>query len=390
MLALIDHINLDPVILHIWGGLALRWYGLMYLIAFVFGFLALRWLQKTGYLRCEAKDVTNYVIVGVLGVFLGGRIGYLLFYQWDKIILGEGGMEVIERLKMAFAVWEGGMSFHGGVFGVTLAFIIYSRIKKHSFWNVGDAIVHTIPFGVAMVRVGNFINGELYGRIIEDEAGKAILDAEKLPWYAMKFPTEMHYRDPGSAIDARTHLQLALQQEYTTLHGVEEAPLLGQYPTLPVEPHVWESVSRFFPGRYPSQIVQFAFEGMLLLFVIWIVRRWVKRPGVLTSIFLMGYAILRIPAEWIRQPDVQLDLKRNAEGASAQFLDSIGMTMGQTLSVVIFVWGLTTLILFSKTRLAGPEIELDVRRGGFWRDNFREARQAIANLGKKPASKQEE
>lgn len=129
MLSILEHPNLDPVIFWVKEPqLALRWYGLMYVLAFTVGYAIFRWLQKTGYLRIGVNDVSNYVIVGVLGTFLGGRIGYVLFYQFDKLFLDEG-VKFSQRMKLLYAVWDGGMSFHGGVFGVTLAVLAYSLWK---------------------------------------------------------------------------------------------------------------------------------------------------------------------------------------------------------------------------------------------------------------------
>jgi phosphatidylglycerol:prolipoprotein diacylglycerol transferase len=357
--------------------LALRWYGLMYVIAFVFGYFVFRWLQKTGYLRIKAEDVTNLIVVGVLGTFLGGRLGYLLFYQFDKLFGDKGDMTGSEKIGMVFKVWEGGMSFHGVVIGVGLAVLIYAYIKKKNFWNILDGAVHIVPLGVAMVRVGNFINGELYGRIITDEAGKAIKDPDKLPWYAMKFPTE------NDDVLAVSRMQDALRADYLAEHpAATEIPATAMHP-LPVKPEIWEQVAQFFPGRWPSQIVQVALEGMAVLFAIWILRRFVKRPGQLSSVFLMLYAICRIPAEMIRQPDTQVDPNNPTIGATASFLASIDLTMGQLLSVGIFVYGLAQFLITQWKPVTGREYTVDERRGGFFKDTLRDMPE-ILGLRKKP------
>ncbi len=368
VLALLQHPNLDPVIFQIPGTpLALRWYGLMYVLAFIFGYFVLRWLQKTGYLKVKATEITNVIVYGVLGTFLGGRLGYLLFYQFDKLFLGAGGESAAERFRMVYAVWEGGMSFHGGVFGVTLAVLLYSWRHKCGFWNIMDASAHIVPLGVALVRVGNFINGELYGRAITDESGEVVRNADKLPWYAMKFPTDLH----DSA--AQRALQKQLADDYAAAHpnATNIPPEVFQVP--PVDADSWQKVEHLFPGRYPSQIVQFLFEGMLVFFLVWIIRRRFKYPGQLAGAFLMLYAIFRIPAEMIRQPDRQIDPSRaEALGGTAAFLSSIGMTMGQALSVLIFVLGLGIVLLLHFKRLSGPEYTAEQRRGGFLRETLRD------------------
>ena len=386
MLGILQHPNLDPVIFTLIRDsagepvLALRWYGLMYVFAFVFGFFVFRWLQKTGYLRMKTDDVTSVIVYGVMGTFLGGRLGYLLFYQFDKLFLGDGGLSFSDKLWMIVKVHEGGMSFHGGVIGVTLAVLIYAWRRKQNFWNIIDGSAHVVPFGVAMVRVGNFINGELYGRTITDEAGKAIYDADKLPWYAMKFPTD--HNDMG----AQRQLQEALITDYQKAHpGVafQDIPNSALQP-LPVKPEVWDQVSHFFPGRWPSQIVQFALEGMTVLLVIWLLRRWLKRPGQLGGAFLALYALCRIPAEMVRQPDSQIDPTRAAElGGTAAFLASIHMTMGQFLSVLIFVLGVGMVIAFQFKPLSGKEYSTEERRRGFFRQTIKDLPEILGLRKKK-------
>ncbi|MCC6574670.1 MAG: prolipoprotein diacylglyceryl transferase [Planctomycetes bacterium] len=363
MLGLLQHPNLDPVILNVAGPLALRWYGLMYVLAFVYGFFVFRWLQRIGYLRMKPEDVTNYIVVGVLGTFLGGRIGYLLFYQFDYLFMGIGAAgqdtSLGARLGSALKVWEGGMSFHGGVIGVALAVFIYAKLHKHNFLNIMDGSVHIVPAGVALVRVGNFINGELYGRAITDEAGKAITESDKLPWYAMKFPTDD--QSPGYRM-----LVDAAQSDYLATRNVKALP--ADWHILPVKPELWERYQDYFYGRYPSQIIQFLFEGVLLLLIVWVARRWVKRPGVMCSLFLAGYAIFRIPAEMIRQPDKQIDPTKAGElTGTAAFLHSMGLTMGQLLSVLIFVWGAGMIVAFSgfKKPYTGEFYDPGVRRWPF-------------------------
>ena len=388
MLGLLEHPKIDPIIFTLFRNdmgepvFALRWYGLMYVLAFVFAFLVFRWLQKSGYLRIKLEDITNYVVVGVVGTFLGGRLGYLLFYQFDRVFLGTGEESVGDRIGLIFRVWEGGMSFHGGVFGVTLAVLLYSLKKKHNFFNIMDGAAHVVPFGVAMVRVGNFVNGELYGRTFTDASGAPIYDPDKLPWYAMKFPTDQ------SAEMGQFKLREALRADYLAANpGAETIPGTALHP-LPLKPEIWDQVSHLFPGRWPSQIVQFACEGLLVLFAIWLIRRYTKRPGAVACMFMMLYAIFRIPAELIRQPDSQIDpAKAEALGGTAAFLASIGMTMGQFLSVVIFVWGAVMLLLFKFKPFTGAAYTVEERRSGFIKDTLRDMPE-ILGFKKKPEPKQ--
>jgi phosphatidylglycerol:prolipoprotein diacylglycerol transferase len=158
---------IDPIIFSI-GPIALRWYGMMYLIGFVVAmFLANRAADKSAgeWTRDQVSDLLFY---SFLGVILGGRIGYVLFYQWEYFLA--------DPLYL-FQIWQGGMSFHGGLLGVIMAVYIFARKANKSFLTVGDFVVPLVPVGLGMGRLGNFINAELWGRETD------------VPW-AMVFPTD--------------------------------------------------------------------------------------------------------------------------------------------------------------------------------------------------------
>lgn len=145
----------NPVMFHI-GPLTARWYGFMYALAFIFGYLYLHYSKagkKTGISSTEKDSLSIWTIAGVI---LGGRIGYIVFYNASYYLHNP--------IKI-FSVWEGGMSFHGGALGVTIALLIFSKLHKINFWRLSDIIITIVPVGVMLVRIGNFINGELVGRI---------------------------------------------------------------------------------------------------------------------------------------------------------------------------------------------------------------------------------
>lgn len=146
--------QIDPVFLSI-GPLQFRWYGLMYVLAFVATYLILRSEVRRKQLPLTADDVADLVFYGALGVVLGGRLGYILFYKLPFYLA---------HPLQVFAVWEGGMSFHGGFLGVIIAFLIYARRKRIPFFTLIDMAALCAPVGLGLGRIGNFINGELYGR----------------------------------------------------------------------------------------------------------------------------------------------------------------------------------------------------------------------------------
>ena len=230
------HPSIDPVALQI-GPLAIHWYGLTYLAAFgLFLLLARQRLKHPPYASIttpapwSARDVEDLLFLGVLGVVVGGRLGYCLFYK--------PGYYLSHPLEI-LAVWQGGMSFHGGLLGVLVAQGWFAYSRGRPWLQVMDLIAPCVPTGLAAGRLGNFINGELWGRAAPAD----------LPW-AMVFP--------GSG---------SLQP------------------------------------RHPSQIYQFLLEGLLLFVLLWLLARKGPPMGRVSAAFLMGYGCLRFVAEYFRQPD---------------------------------------------------------------------------------------
>jgi phosphatidylglycerol---prolipoprotein diacylglyceryl transferase len=236
------HPQFDPIALDLSRlgiPLSIHWYGLTYLVAFgLFVWLAtLRTRQppfaRLGWTRRDAEDLLFY---GVLGVVIGGRLGYVLFYK--------PGYYAGHPLE-AFAVWKGGMAFHGGLLGAIAAMALFARTRKRPFLQVSDLVAPCVPIGLAAGRVGNFINGELWGRAADPS----------LPW-AMVFP-----------------------QSGTTL------------------------------PRHPSQLYQIALEGLLLFALLWWYSRRPRAVGQVSGAFLVGYGVLRFVAEYFREPDSFLGLQ---------------------------------------------------------------------------------
>lgn len=223
------HPEFDPVAFSI-GPLAVRWYGLMYLLAFVQFILLGRYRIKNrpGFITVDQLD--DLLFYGMLGVILGGRLGQVLFY--------EPAYFLAHPLEI-FAVWKGGMSFHGGFLGVLFGSLLWARKHRFSWLDITDFIAPLIPLGLATGRVGNFINGELWGRITD----------ASLPW-AMIFP---------QAGD--------------------------------LEP------------RHPSQLYHVGLEGIALFVILWLYTRKPRPRGAASGIFLIGYGTFRFITEFFREPD---------------------------------------------------------------------------------------
>ena len=251
------HPQFDPILFSL-GPLAVRWYGLMYVIGFI-AFIVLgkrRVRQGLGH-GLEVKDVDDMLLYGVLGVILGGRLGYVLFYK-PAYYLDHPG-EILQ-------IWSGGMSFHGGFVGVMLAIWAFCLIRKKRWLATMDFVAPLVPIGLAAGRMGNFINGELPGR------------PTSLPW-GMWFPQ----------------------------HDAAQV------------------------ARHPSQLYQFALEGLALFAVLWLYSAKPRPTGAISGAFLVGYGAFRFIAEFARQPDEFLGLV------------GFGLSMGQWLSAPMILAGVAMM-----------------------------------------------
>jgi phosphatidylglycerol:prolipoprotein diacylglycerol transferase len=235
------HPQFDPIALDlskIGVPIAIHWYGLTYLVGFaLFLFLAVRRSRLPQYVATgwTRRDVEDLLFYGVMGTVIGGRLGYVLFYK--------PGYYAAHPLEI-FAVWQGGMSFHGGLLGVLVAVAIFGWRRRRPFLEMTDIIAPCVPLGLASGRIGNFINGELWGRPADPS----------LPW-AMAFPQS------GSMVP-----------------------------------------------RHPSPLYQFALEGVLLFVILWIYARQERKRGQVSGAFLIGYGVFRFIAEYFREPDAFLGL----------------------------------------------------------------------------------
>lgn len=237
--------DINPVLLHITDTIQIRWYGVMYILAFILSFMLCKTRLKLfpSFLAqadlLSVKDPKNptsatqllfdYFFYIILGVVLGGRIGYMLFYALPNWLA--------EPMQL-FRIWQGGMSFHGGLLGVLFASFIFAKRNNLSLLLVGDLLAPTVPLGLGLGRIGNFINGELWGKVTD------------VPW-GMVFP-----------------------------HA-------GPMP------------------RHPSQLYAVMLEGILLFVLVWSYAKKPRGLGKVTGLFIFGYGFIRFFEEFFRQPDPQ-------------------------------------------------------------------------------------
>ncbi len=294
---------IDPVALPLPGPVDVRWYGLGYVFAFTVGYYLLRYFSRIGFLKLDYEAISDLLFGLILGTILGARIGYILFYDFASFSANP---------TRIFRIWEGGLSFHGGLAGVILASAYYVRKFKINLIHLLDSLALVVPFGIFAIRITNFINGELFGRVTTSD----------VPW-AVRFPT-----DPVA-------VQLMGIDRVYGIREREQAILNAH------ESGVWASIRDQVPLRHPSQIYESLTEGLLLGLILWTIfliarRRGVRLPtGLLAGIFLAGYGIFRSIVELFRQPDAQF---RDPNDPLGTVLGPL--TMGQTLSLVVIASGI--------------------------------------------------
>jgi phosphatidylglycerol---prolipoprotein diacylglyceryl transferase len=260
----------DPIVFEIGpffgiGPFAIRWYALAYIVSLLIGWRYCLWHAKRTPRLVSRDQLDDFFIWAILGVILGGRLGYILFYK--PLFYLQHPLEVLK-------VWEGGMSFHGGLIGVILAMVLFAHSRKLLFFALADIVAAATPIGLFFGRIANFQNGELYGRVSD------------VPW-AMRFPG-----DPGNL-------------------------------------------------RHPSQLYEAVLEGLILFIVLFLLAQSEavrKKVGVLSGVFLVGYALSRLIVELVREPDEQL-----------AFLPQISfLSMGQWLSIPMLFYGIYVIATAKK------------------------------------------
>jgi phosphatidylglycerol:prolipoprotein diacylglycerol transferase len=268
--------DIDPVAFAV-GPLKVHWYGLMYLVGFAAAWALGRLRARRPNTPLSARQVDDLLFYLALGVIVGGRLGYILFYNFDAWLA--------DPLAL-FRVWEGGMSFHGGFLGVLVAALLFARRHRVGFWQQMDFVAPLVPIGLLTGRIGNFINGELWG-------GPA---ASGLPW--------------------------AMQLRCTEFVGLCRDKL-GLPPG-----------TEFTPALHPSQLYEAALEGLLMFVVLWLYSSRPRPTMAVSALFLICYGVFRFAVEFVRMPDAHLG-----------YLAFGWLTMGQLLSAPMVLVGLLLFAL---------------------------------------------
>ncbi len=326
--------NLDPFLLQISGNFGIRWYGLAYLTGMFIAYQFILWFSRKKNSPLSPEQASDFIMGPILGVLVGGRLGYALFYNPELFIDFRSEFPFWGVL----AVWEGGMASHGGFIGVLLACVYFSRKLKISFFHLGDLVSIGAMTGIACGRVANFINGELMGRVCKPDFPLAV-----------KFPQDM-YRWIGYEPEKLQRLKVPAQLlEVSTNQWHQWIDNIDSYRSQFYElvdkiilqiqsgnQQMMEAVKPILEPRHPSQLYACLTEALIPLTVTLFFWRKPRKPGVVGSLFLVMYSIGRIFNEQFRLPDAPIS--NLAE-------QPLGITRGQFISlwllllgIVLFVW----------------------------------------------------
>ena len=279
-------------------GLPIRWYGLMYILAFATAFLLYRRQVKERNFPMSEDDLSGLFFWGILALLVGARLFSTIIYDTSGIYREQPWLIFWPFRNGRFTGLQG-MSYHGGAFFGLLSVVIYAKVKRFSFREIGDMFAAAIPLGFTFGRLGNFINGELYGRITASPLGMIFPNAARVP-----------LSDPGV-------------REIAEKAGIEIAQndALNAFVNLP---------------RHPSQLYQALFEGIVLWAIIWFFRNRKPFKGFLVGLYFLGYGLFRFVIEYFREPDADLGYR------------IANLTTGQILCSFMIAFGIIWLIIASR------------------------------------------
>ncbi|MDR0291101.1 MAG: prolipoprotein diacylglyceryl transferase [Treponema sp.] len=295
-------------------GLPFRWYGLMYVFAFATAFLLYRRQIKERNFPMSEEKLYSLFTWGILGLLLGARLFSTLVYETSDIYRRQPWL-IFWPFRNGQFTGLMGMSYHGGALGCLLGVILFTKFKRFSFREIGDMFAASVPLGYTFGRLGNFINGELYGRVTTGPLG-------------MVFPHAKH---------------LSLGEDWVREAAEKTgAAASGGMVNLP---------------RHPSQIYEMILEGIVLWTIIWLFRNRKPFKGFLTGLYFMGYGLFRFFVEYFREPDEDLGyriefVRSNLSAAYAHPIFSF--STGQVLSFWMIVFGILWVIICSRLQDRGP------------------------------------
>ncbi len=287
----------------VFPGLPIRWYSLMYLVAFAVTYIMVNRQKKRGKIDISSDDTLTLFLYAIIGLILGARLFSTLFYEGSFYYWTHPHL-IFWPFRNGQFVGLPGLSYHGGLVGVVVGVYLFSRKYRFNYLHLGDILVTGIPLGYTFGRLGNFINGELWGKV------------STLPW-AMTFPLARRFPETEEWV---REMAQSLSIEYSS----------GALINLP---------------RHPSQLYEALFEGILLfLFMYFIIQPRRKRDGFSIAWYLIGYGTVRFFIEYVREPDRQIGYLIG-DGPTERFTSLLNISMGQILCFVMIASGIALLFL---------------------------------------------
>ena len=340
--------NLSPFLIEFSEGFGVRYYGLAYLIGFFLAYFVLDGLAKRNKVLLSRELIPDLITYVALGTLAGGRLGYVLFYS----------PELLWSFHASFPFWgvlevhKGGMASHGGILGIAVATMMFSQKHKIMATHLLDVLCLSGPLGVFFGRIANFINGELNGRECPPDL-----------WMAVKFPSEIYtwgsaeatkLHGLGAAAEAlgtittrageKISVTATQWSEWVNVYSFQAQRSMDQFKEAIVlatqkhNPAVLEALAPVLTPRYPSQLIQALLEGLLVFLILGYVWRKPRKPGLITALFGLCYAVNRVIGEQFRLPDFGIGYQ------------ALGLTRGQWLSIAMFIVFTVFLILVLRRR----------------------------------------
>jgi phosphatidylglycerol---prolipoprotein diacylglyceryl transferase len=330
--------DLDPVLIHIYGDIGIRWYGLSYIMGFIVAYLIMNWLTKRQKAGMNSELISDFITYIALGTIIGGRLGYVFFYSPDLLV----------KFKADFPFWgvlavnEGGMASHGGMIGIVLATWLFSRKHGLNFLYLLDLCAVSGPIGVAFGRIANFINGELVGRPAPPDLKWAVKFPQDIAHWPKESPAKLNELapvvekmgiSPTQWLDWVNQMRSDLAARDNVIDGLNKIITEIQHGNTAVK----EALAPLLTPRHPSQLYAALFEGLFVFLVLFFIWRKPQKPGFIAATFIVLYAIVRISDEYFRMPDAHIGF---------QFL---GLTRGQILSIVMLLIGLALMFIWTRS-----------------------------------------
>lgn len=329
--------QIDPYAIRFWEGGPIRWYGLSYIAGFLIGALIMKRVATVGRSTVDAARVFDMMVTIAIGVMIGGRLGYVLFYKPSMLWTISGSAPFWDVL----ALNKGGMASHGGMIGAILACLFHALRHGHNFGHILDLAAYGTPIGLFVGRISNFVNGELYGKPCD----------ANLPW-AVKFPQEISTWNLDADPDRADALMqaVALVDPDVAYPGPAQS-LLPDLLNAIQNGHlkIVEILAPHITARHPSQLYQALLEGLLVFIILAIAWMRPRKPYVICGLFLFAYGAMRVIGEIYRLPDGHI-----AHLEAAQ----LNISRGQLLSIPMIVSGLVMVWHFGRK---------PVERMGGWR-----------------------